>query len=148
MKAEWENYAYVAPGPNFLQEVIATSSDLELLRQKKALELRKRMLLSQNKQVEPRQEPDDPRKVLSRILTGRAPEVLETARRYYPAEISELEARLAQAIIAGGLSGPITGEELYSFLRRLGLVFSLDIKIRVREGGKLKSLEEKLRGKD
>ncbi len=131
-----------------MQEVIATSSDLELLRQKKALELRKRMLLSQNKQVEPRQEPDDPRKVLSRILTGRAPEVLETARRYYPAEISELEARLAQAIIAGGLSGPITGEELYSFLRRLGLVFSLDIKIRVREGGKLKSLEEKLRGKD
>jgi len=108
------------------------------------------MLLSQNKQTEPdtKQEPIDPRKILSKILTGRAPEVLETARRYYPAEISELEARLAQAVIAGGLSGPITGEELYSFLRRLGLVFSLDIKIRVREGGKLKSLEEKLRGKD
>jgi len=150
VKLEWGNYAYVAHGRNFLQEVIATSSDLELLRQKKALELRKRMLLLQNKQVEPepKLEPADPRKILSKILTGRAPEVLETARRYYPAEIAELEARLAQAIIAGGLSGPITGEELYSFLRRLGLVFSLDIKIRVREGGKLKSLEEKLRGKD
>jgi len=108
------------------------------------------MLLSQNKQAEhePKQEPVDPRKVLSSILTGRGPEVLETARRYYPAEIAELESRLAQSIVAGGLAGPISGEELYAFLRRLGLVFSLDIKIRVREGGKLKSLEEKLRGKE
>src|SRR2546428_171848 len=106
------------------------------------------MLLLQNKQVEPepKLEPADPRKVLSKILTGRAPEVLETARRYYPAEIAELEARLAQAIIAGGLSGPITGEELYSFLRILGLALTLDIKVRVGEGGKLKSLEAKRRG--
>jgi hypothetical protein len=107
------------------------------------------MLLSQKPvEQEPKPEPLDPRKVVARVLVGRASEVWETARRYYPAEISELESRLAQAIISGGLSGPITGEELYSFLRRLGLLFSLDIKIRVREGGKLKSLEEKLRGKD
>src|SRR5215510_13739757 len=126
------------------------SSDLELLRQKKALELRKRMLLLQNKQAEPEPKPEqvDPRRVLAKVLVGRASEVLETARRYYPAEIAEFEARLAQVINSGGLAGPITGEELYSFLRRAGLVFSLDIKIRVREGGKLKSLEEKLRGKD
>ncbi len=108
------------------------------------------MLLSQNKHAEPepKDEPVNPSKILSKILTGRAPEVLETARRYYPTEISELEGRLAQSILAGGLTGPISGEELYTFLRRLGLVFGLDIKIRVREGGKLKSLEEKLRGKD
>ena len=125
-------------------------SDLELLRQKKALELRKRLLMSQNKPAQPetKQETVEPRKVVSSILTGRAPEVMETARRYYPSEISELESRLAQAILSGGLTGPISGEELYSFLRRAGLVFSLDIKIRVREGGKLKSLEEKLRGAD
>ncbi len=108
------------------------------------------MLLSQNKQVEPepKQEQVDPRKVVAGVLAGRASEVMETARRYYPAEIGELESRLAQAILSGGLAGPITGEELYSFLRRLGMNFSLDIKIRVREGGKLKSLEEKLRNKD
>ena len=108
------------------------------------------MLLLQNKptETEPKPEQMDPRKVLSKVLVGRASEVLDTARRYYPAEITELEARLANAILSGGLAGPITGEELYSFLRRAGLVFSLDTKIRVREGGKLKSLEEKLRGKD
>ena len=136
--------------PSSSKESGETSSDLELLRQKKALELRKRMLLSQNKRVEPepKKEQVDPKKVVAGILAGRASEVLETARRYYPAEIGELESRLAQAILSGGLAGPITGEELYSFLRRLGLNFSLDIKIRVREGGKLKSLEEKLRSKD
>ena len=107
------------------------------------------MLLSQ-KRDEPqrKQEQVDPHKVVAKVLAGRAAEVLETARRYYPAEISELEGRLAQAILSGGLRGPITGEELYSFLRRIGMDFSLDITIRVREGGKLKSLEEKLRSRD
>jgi len=146
-----EKLSLCRPGPTFLpEEVKATSSDLELLRQKRALELRKRMLLSQKKRDEPqpKQEQFDPQKVVAKVLAGRAAEVLETARRYYPAEISELEGRLAQAILSGGLRGPITGEELYSFLRRIGMDFSLDITIRVREGGKLKSLEEKLRSRD
>src|SRR6266705_3826476 len=145
-----EKLSLCRPGPTFLPVgVKATSSDLELLRQKRALELRKRMLLSQ-KRDEPqrKQEQVDPHKVVAKVLAGRAAEVLETARRYYPAEISELEGRLAQAILSGGLRGPITGEELYSFLRRIGMDFSLDITIRVREGGKLKSLEEKLRSRD
>ncbi len=108
------------------------------------------MLLSQNKTVEPpaKEEKVDPKKTVAEILAGRAGEVLETARRYYPAEIAELEARLAEVILSGALKGPVTGEELYSFLRQMGLRFSLDIKIRIREGGRLKSLEEKLRNKD
>ena len=145
-----EKLSLCRPGPTFLpEEVKATSSDLELLRQKRALELRKRMLLSQKRdEPQPKQEQVDPHKVVAKVLAGRAAEVLETARRYYPAEISELEGRLAQAILSGALRGPITGEELYSFLRRIGMDFSLDITIRVREGGKLKSLEEKLRSRD
>ena len=84
---------------------------------------------------------------MSGILVGRAVEVLETARRYYPAQVAELERRLGELIQSGTLKGPITGEELYSFLRQIGLNFSMDVKIRVREGGKLKTLEEKLRSK-
>ncbi len=108
------------------------------------------MLLSQNKPVEPKPKLDkvDPRRVVADILVGRADEVMETARKYYPTQIAELESRLAQVILSGSLKGPVTGEELYSFLRQLGLNFSLDTKIRIREGGKLKSLEEKLRGRD
>lgn len=130
---------------------ITTSSELELLRQKRALELRRKMLLSQTKtQPEPvtKKEPEDPRKTVRGILVGRAEEVLETARRYYPAETTQLEVRLAELVKSGSLKGPITGEELYSFLIRMGFDFSLDIKIRVKEHGTLKSLEEKFRSKD
>ena len=70
---------------------------------------------------------------------------MDTARRYHPDEIAVLEERIAQAVRAGRLKGPVTGEELYSFLRSIGLEFGMDITIRVAEKGKLKTLEEKLR---
>jgi len=129
--------------------VSGTSSDIELLRQKKALELRRKMLLQQNKppEIKPVEPTINAREAVGKILVGRAGEVMDTARRYYPAEVAELEAKLAELIQAGSLRGPITGEDLYAFLRRVGLDFNMDTKIRIREGGKLKSLEEKRRNR-
>ncbi len=123
------------------------SSEMELLRQKKALELRRKMLLSKEKPSpvsveEPRLES---REVVSRILAGRGVEVLETARRYYPQQIGRIEENLAGLVRSGKLKGPISGEELYLFLRRVGFVFSMDVRITVKEHGELRSLEEKLR---
>ncbi len=123
---------------------------MELTRKKRELELRRKMLQLQNKsRPETVQREDlskkDPHTYVKSILIGRGEEVLDTARRYYPAEIAELETKLAALIRAGRLKGPLSAEELYSFLRGLGLHFSLDIKIRVSEHGQLKSLEEKLR---
>ena len=123
------------------------SSDLELQRQKRALELRRRMLQSQAKSVAaPQPRPaEPPRDVVRKILAGRGQEVMETARRYYPAEIERLESSIAALVADGRLKGPISGEELYAFLRRLGLAFSMNVKIRIKEHGELKSIEEKLR---
>ena len=70
---------------------------------------------------------------------------METARGYYPDEIAVLEQRIAEAVQASRLKGPVSGEELYSFLKSVGLDFSMDIKIRVSEKGKLRTLEEKFR---
>jgi DNA-binding TFAR19-related protein (PDSD5 family) len=123
------------------------SSEIELLRQKKALELRKKMLLSQEKPAAVAVEAPklNPREVVQKILTGRGVEVFETARRYYPKEIGIIEENLARLIDSGRLKGPVSGEELYSFLRRVGLSFSMETKIRVKEHGELKTLEEKFR---
>jgi DNA-binding TFAR19-related protein (PDSD5 family) len=123
------------------------SSEIEMLRKKKALELRKKMMLSQEKTtatqtVAPKQ---SPRETVRRILEGRGVEVLETARRYYPREVGQVEDTLANMIESGRLKGPVTGEDLYSFLRRIGLMFNMDVKIRVKEHGELKTLEEKFR---
>ena len=126
------------------------SSDLDLLRQKKLLELQKRMMLSQGKTAapEPAAAKASPRETVLRILDGRGPEVLETARRYYPKEVAQLEETLAKLIESGKLKGPISAEELYTFLRRVGLVFNMDTKIRIKEHGELKTLEEKFRSGD
>ncbi len=123
------------------------SSEIELLRQKRALELRKKMILSQEKPTAVAVEAPkpSPREVIQKILTGRGAEVLETARRYYPKEVGIIEENLARMIESGRLKGPVSGEELYSFLRRVGLSFSMDTKIRVKEHGELKTLEEKFR---
>ena len=125
----------------------AMSSEIEILRQKKALELRKKLLLSQEKtQTEKIQPPKrTAAETVRTILAGRAAEVLETARRYYPTETGRVEETLASLIESGRLKGPLTGEELYSFLRRMGLVFNMDVKIRVKERGELKTLEQKFR---
>jgi len=123
------------------------SSEIEILRQKRALELRKKMLLSQEKS--PAAVVEAPklsaRDVVQGILTGRGGEVLETARRYYPKEVGIIEENLARLIESSRLKGPVSGEELYSFLRRVGLSFSMDTKIRVKEHGELKTLEEKFK---
>ena len=123
------------------------SSEIEILRQKRALELRKKMLLSQEKSALVVVETPklSSREVIQKILTGRGVEVLETASRYYPKEIGIIEENLARLIESGRLKGPVSGEELYSFLRRVGLNFSMDTKIRVKEHGELKTLEEKFR---
>jgi DNA-binding TFAR19-related protein (PDSD5 family) len=123
------------------------SSDLDLQRQKRALEIRRKMLLSRGKEGEEKatQPTRSAGEIVREILTGRGEEVIETARRYYPAEIERLESSIAVLVAEGRLKGPISGEELYAFLRRLGLVFSMDVKIRIKEHGELKSIEEKLR---
>jgi programmed cell death protein 5 len=123
------------------------SSEIELLRQKRALELRKKMLLSQEKSTPIAAETPklNPHEVVQRVLTGRGAEVLETARRYYPKEVGIIEENLARLIESGKLKGPVSGEELFSFLRRVGLSFNMDTKIRVKEHGELKTLEEKFR---
>jgi len=124
------------------------STELELLRQKRAAELRRKMLESKSKPATSQLIPPKltPREIVRRSLVGRGIEVLETARRQYPSEIAVLEENLAKLIEQGRLKGPISGEELYTFLQRAGLQFSMNTKIRIAEGGELKSIEEKLRG--
>ncbi len=123
------------------------SSDIELLRKKRELELRKKMMLSQEKTapVQVQSPKASSREIVRKVLAGRGIEVLETARRYYPSEVGQVEDTLASMIESGRLKGPISGEELYSFLRRIGLDFSMDVKIRVKERGELKTLEQKFR---
>src|SRR2546426_12776976 len=99
------------------------SSEIELLRQKRALELRKKMLLSQEKPTPVAAETPklSSREVVRKILAGGGVEGLGAARRYYPKEVGGIEENLARLIDSGRLKGTVSGGELYSFLRSVGV---------------------------
>jgi DNA-binding TFAR19-related protein (PDSD5 family) len=129
-------------------------SEIELLKRRKLLEMRRRLLLERAeamKEEEEKQEKDEekvelgPKEILKKRFVGRAWEVWSAAEAQYPAVTERIAGAMAHLIEAGRLTGPITGEQLYSFFRRLGLRVRLKTKIRIYESGELKSIADKMR---
>jgi DNA-binding TFAR19-related protein (PDSD5 family) len=88
----------------------------------------------------------DPTQVLRKIFVGRAWEVYNAAMQQYPQVSAQVFRELAQLVQSGSLREPITGEQLYSLLRQIGLDIRLDTKIQVLEHGELKSIADKFKG--
>ena len=131
-------------------------SSIELLKRRRLLDIRRKLLIErvesmkeeeQEKEKKPGQEKLGPKEVLKKRFVGRAWEVWYTAEAQYPEVMVRLADAMVSLIKAGKLSGPITGEQLYSFFRRLGLRVRLKTKIRIYEGGELKSIADKMREK-
>ncbi len=116
--------------------------ELELLRRRKLLELKKQL-----KEKPEREEARvvDSEKLLGQYFIGRAWEVLKAARLQYPEAAAQVERALVKLIMNGRIRGKITGEDLYGLFLRLGMKVHLQTHIRVLEHGKVKSLEEKIR---
>ena len=129
-------------------------SSIELLKRRRLLDIRRKLLIKrvetmkeeeQEKEKKPGQKKLGPKEVLKKRFVGRAWEVWYTAEAQYPEVMVRLADAMVSLIKAGKLSGPITGEQLYSFFRRLGLRVRLKTKIRIYEGGELKSIADKLK---
>ncbi len=116
-------------------------SDRELLaiRRKRFRELQRRVASKEKKK-----EKIDADKVLSRVFKGRAWEVFHSASYQYPEIMNKIRDALVKLVLAGRLN-EINGEQLYIFLRSIGLRVKLNTEIKFTEHGKLKSLAEKLR---
>lgn len=118
--------------------------ELERWKHRKLFEMRKRWLA---REAGKEKEIEDPKRVLSRVLIGRALEVLNAAERQYPEAVPQIKKALAQLISTGKLKGPVNGEQLLWFFKRLGLNIRLETRIRILEHGELKTIEEKLKAK-
>jgi len=118
--------------------------ELERWKHQKLFEMRKRWLA---REAGKEKEIEDPKRVLSRVLIGRALEVLNAAERQYPEAVPQIKKALAQLISTGKLKGPVNGEQLLWFFKRLGLNIRLETRIRILEHGELKTIEEKLKAK-
>jgi len=126
--------------------IVSGDRELEYLRHKKLLELQKASLKKKLETEEkPREEKKDTKTSLSKVFVGRAWEVWNIASYQYPAVMDNLGGLMVKMIDAGTLRGPITGEQLYWLLRRLGLRVKLKTSIRILESGEMKTIAQKLK---
>jgi len=116
-----------------------SESELRAIRRDKLRELQRRLAEKQNKTEE-----IDADKVLKGIFKGRAWEVFNSAIYQYPAIIGKVKDALVNLALSGKLQ-EVTGEQLYLFLRNLGLRVRLNTRIRYTDHGQLKSLAEKIK---
>lgn len=119
-------------------------SDLKLIERRKMEEMKRRL-----KAARPttKAEKSD-REVVAGVLHDRGEEVLEAAYSFFPRETDRLVKELANMVRAGRVVDPISGGELYSIFRQLGLRFKLNTSIKVQDRGKLVDLSEKLARKE
>ena len=116
-----------------------SDSELDAIRRKKLRRLQKK--LASKKQTT---ETIDADQVLNRIFQGRAWEVFNAASYQFPHPMIEVKEILVKLALSEKLK-TVTGEQLYLFLRKLGLKVKLNTKINIESHGKLISLEEKMR---
>lgn len=116
-----------------------SDSELRAIRRNKLRELQAKLAAKQK-----RTEKIDSNKILNRIFKGRAWEVFNTASYQFPNVMSKIKEALVNLALSGRLK-EVTGEQLYLFLRNLGLRVRLNTKILYTEHGKLKSLAEKIK---
>ncbi len=119
-------------------------AELRLIERRKLEAMRKR-LKSTSAPAKP--EKSD-RQVVEGMLYDRGDEVLEAAYSFYPEQTGRMVKELAGMIRDARLTERVSGGELYSILRQLGLRFRLKTSIRVQDRGKLVELSEKLSRKE
>jgi len=119
--------------------IAMNDSELRDIRAKKLRELQRRLTEKHEKTPE-----TDANNILDRVFKDRAWEVFNTANSQFPYIMSRVKDVLVKLVISDRLS-EITGEQLYLFLRNLGLRVRLETKISIAEHGKTKSLAEKIK---
>ena len=118
-----------------------SDKELEAIKRKRLLELQKRIELREKKSIE-----IDRFQLLNRIFRGRAWEVFNAASAQFPEPTKKVGETLANLAFAGKLK-KVSGEELLSLFRSLGLHVRLETEIKFLNNGKAKSLSEKLKEK-
>ncbi len=127
-------------GPKVLEE----DAEIRLLERRKLEAMKKRFKATSA----PAKVDKSDRQVVEGILYDRGDEVLDAAYSFYPRQTQEMVKELAGMIRGGRLTDRVSGGELYSIFRQLGLRFRLKTSIKVQDRGKLVDLSEKLSRKE
>ena len=120
--------------------------ELEILKAKKLLKMKKKMAEEKPKTAGEKRKTD--REVVVENLVERGTEVLSAAEAQYPRETAIIITKIAELIKNGELQSKISGGELLSLFRSIGLRVRLNTKISIEEHGKLVSLSDRLKSKE
>jgi DNA-binding TFAR19-related protein (PDSD5 family) len=124
-------------------------NELDLLKRRRMLELRRRVLEQKDKSREEvarkSDETKNPETTLREILIDRADEVWEAAKNQYPQVAEQVGKAIIQAKQSGKLKERITGEQLLWLFERIGIHVRLQTHIRIIESGEIKSIAQKLK---
>ena len=122
-------------------------SDIEILKAKKMQEMMKRMIKLKKEKMEKdvrKHEPSE-REILLSYLYDRGDEVLNLAELQFPVETRAITNRIVELINIGEINRKISGGELLSLFRSLGLNVKINTTIKIEEHGKYVSFAEKLK---
>jgi DNA-binding TFAR19-related protein (PDSD5 family) len=122
-------------------------SDIEILKAKKMQEMMKRMIKQKKENMEKvirKHEPSE-KEILLSYLYDRGDEVLNLAESQFPTETKAITNKIVELINIGEINRKISGGELLSLFRSLGLNVKINTTIKVEEHGKYVSFAEKLK---
>ena len=130
---------------------MSEDSELEYLKRKKLLEMQKHLLLDKAAEIQHERKEEqntrNPKDILNTIFTDDAWKMWYIAEQQYPQASEEVTKALTALIEAGKIQEKVTGEQVYWLFKQLGFPIRIETKIRIFEGGELKSLADKLRNK-
>ena len=120
-------------------------NELKQIEQKKLAEMKRRISATATSAAQPKpKEEKTSRQLVEEMLYDRGSEVLDAAYTYFPEQTPKIVDEIASMIKDGKLAEKISGGELYSVLRQVGLRFNLKTSIKVQDRGRMVDLSEKL----
>jgi DNA-binding TFAR19-related protein (PDSD5 family) len=122
--------------------------DIEIIKARKMRELREKAAAfekAKEAQLERESKKKTPKEIVYAYLYDRGDEVLNAAFAQFPAQTEAIVTKISEMILAGELQSRISGGELLSLFRSIGLRVRIDTSIKVEKEGKLVSLSERLK---
>ena len=121
--------------------------DIEILKAKKMQEMMQRLRKHKKESIEKniiKRKPSE-REILLSYLYERGDEVLNLAEFQFPTETRAITNRIVELINTGEINRKISGGELLSLFRSLGLNIRINTTIKIEDHGKYVSFAEKLK---
>lgn len=122
--------------------------DIEIIKARKMKEMREKAAAfekARKSEQEPEKKKKTPREIVFSYLYDRGDEVLNAAYAQFPAQTEAIVTKISELILAGELQSRISGGELLSLFRSVGLRVRIDTSIKVEKDGKLISFSDRLK---